>query len=301
MIGTTCTSLDRDDLFTGYVRDSLSPEDRDAFEAHFFTCEACFEKLQILQALQAQLRSRPAETPSARTMPAGWWRWALVPAAAGLLLAAAVALWPTGPAPARPESTTGESPRRRLGAELPAAPVPRPDSPARRQPVPVAPGPTVPAAKPPAPPREVTLAVLARVEPPLYVPLSLRGPRDKASDLFQAAMRKYESGDYAGAVPDLSAASRLSANLPHVSFFLAICHLLTDQIDVAVEGLQATIAIGHSPYLEEAHYYLAKARLRQGDLTAARTELRLTIERRGQLEAEARRLLAQVEALLRER
>jgi anti-sigma factor RsiW len=281
MSGTTCTSIDRDDLFTGYVRDSLSPEDRDAFEEHFFTCEACFEKLQILQALQAQLRSRPAEAPSARMMPARWWRWALVPAAAGLLLAAAVALWPTGPPP--------------------ATPIPRPDSPAQRQPAPVAPGPTVPAAKPPAPPREVTLAVLARVEPPLYVPLSLRGPRDKASDLFQAAMRKYENGDYAGAVPDLSAASRLSANLPHVSFFLAICHLLTDQIDVAVEGLQATIALGNSPYLEEAHYYLAKARLRQGDLTAARTELRLTIERRGQLEAEARRLLAQVEALLRER
>ena len=95
-------------------------------------------------------------------------------------------------------------------------------------------------------------------------------------------------------------AARLSPDAPHISFFLAICHLLTGHVDAAVGGLQSTIALGDSRYLEEAHYYLAKARLRQGDVRAAQTELKRTIELRGQLEADARRLLAQVEAHLRE-
>jgi tetratricopeptide (TPR) repeat protein len=147
----------------------------------------------------------------------------------------------------------------------------------------------------------VALNVLARIEPPSYIPLSLRGPRNEAAVRFEAAMRRYVKGDYAGAIPDLTTASRLSPNAAHVTFFLAICRLLTDQLDAAIEGLQSTIAVGESPYLEEAHYYLAKARLRQGDLRAAQTELRRTIELRGQLEADARRLLAQVEAHLQER
>jgi tetratricopeptide (TPR) repeat protein len=146
----------------------------------------------------------------------------------------------------------------------------------------------------------VALSVLASVEPPPYIPLSLRGPRSEAAARFDAAMRRYAARDYAGAVPDLSAAARLNPNAAHVAFFLAICQLLTDQLDVAVVGLQNTIALGDSPYLEEAHYYLAKARLRQGDLRAAQMELKRTIELRGQLEADARRLLAQVEAHLRE-
>jgi tetratricopeptide (TPR) repeat protein len=146
----------------------------------------------------------------------------------------------------------------------------------------------------------VALTVLARVEPPPYIPLSLRGPRNEAAARFDTAMRRYAARDYAGAVSDLSAAARLSPTSAHVSFFLAICQLLTDQLDAAIAGLQATIALGESPYLEEAHFYLAKARLRQGDVRAAQTELKRTIELRGQLEADARRLLAHVEAHLRE-
>jgi hypothetical protein len=50
-------------------------------------------------------------------------------------------------------------------------------------------------------------------------------------------MRRYVSGDYAGAIPELSAAARLSPDAPHISFFLAICHLLTGQIDADARRL----------------------------------------------------------------
>jgi len=139
----------------------------------------------------------------------------------------------------------------------------------------------------------VALSVLARVEPPIYIPLVLRGPRDEAVEKFDAAMRRYAEGDFAGALPGLASAAGLNPQAANAVFFLAVCQLLTDRPEDAVEGFQRTIALGESPYLEEAHFYLAKTRLRQGDVAAARQELERTIRRRGRLETDARALLAQ--------
>lgn len=283
-----CTSTGRDELFARYVQDTLGPEERDAFEEHFFTCEACLDKVRTLQALQAQLRAREVEAPAARTVPARRWRGVLVPLAAGLVVVAAIWLRPDTGTPAPPESIVAEAPRQQLPA--PATEV-SPVEPAVQPPVSL--GPDVPAT-PPAPVPVVPLSVLARVEPPDYIPLSLRGQRDEAAVRFEAAMRRYVDGDYAGAIPDLATAARLRPDGAHIAFFLAICQLLTDDVDAAIAGLQQTIALGDSPYLEESHYYLAKARLRQGDVAAARDELERTIEQHGRLESEARRLLEQL-------
>ena len=67
------------------------------------------------------------------------------------------------------------------------------------------------------------------------------------------------------------------------------------QDDAAVDRLQATIALGDSSYLEDAHLYLAKAFLRRKDVGAARTHLKTLIELRGSRSDEARRLLAQLQ------
>jgi len=89
----------------------------------------------------------------------------------------------------------------------------------------------------------------------------------------------------------------LDPDAPHIVFFLGISHLMLGQDDAAIAGLRATIALGDSPYLEEAHWYLAKAFLRRNDLRAAETQLRTLIDLRGSGRAEARRLLTQVETL----
>jgi hypothetical protein len=104
--------------------------------------------------------------------------------------------------------------------------------------------------------------------------------------------------DYAAAIPELQAAARLHPDAPHSTFFLAIRSCSPASSTRLLRGCEKTLALGESPYLEESHFYLAKARLRQGDLSAARTELARAIERRGRLEAEARQLLAQIDRLL---
>jgi TolA-binding protein len=294
---TTCAWFDRDEVFEDYVRDGLGPEDRDAFEAHYFSCEACFDRLQTVLALRAELASAPAAAHAPAPAADGWpRRWVLVPLGGALVLGAAAALWFRTPVPAKPEATITRVPPPAASPAAPPSTVARDNTPqpqaARQEAQPPA---SVPA-RPAAPP-VVALSVLARVDPPPYVPVALRGARDEAAEKFDAAMRLYAAGDYAGAAPGLRAAADLKPDAPRAWFFLAACELLRGNADAAAAGLERTIQLGDSPYLEEAHFYLAKARLRQGRMNEARAELQRAMSQHGRLEQESRRLLAQLDAL----
>jgi hypothetical protein len=284
-MAAACTWIDRDDVFEDYVRGTLSPGVRDEFEAHILACDACFDHARTYRALAEELKNNPgasraaAQTGSRTALKWGW----VGLAAAALVVAAAAAWWPSR-APVPPDNTiaTGPSALPELTAPPPAPAIPSSPAP-------------IPPAAPPAPPAALSaeaLEALAQVEAPIYLPVVLRNLRDEAAERFQAGMQRYVAKDYAGAVPDLVEAARLKPNAPHAVFFLAICRLLGGDASAAAEGLQKTIALGDTPYLEEAHFYLAKVRLRQGDVSGARAELTRTIERHGPLEAEARRLLA---------
>ena len=284
---TVCPWSARDDVFEGYVRDTLSQDERHAFEAHYFECDTCVTRLQVYQGLQTALAATAAAAPARAAVRARPWWWVAVPVAAGvLIIVAATALWlnPSAPpASVAPASTVAVAP----------APAPSAAPPASAA---SAPTPAAPSSPAPAPP-VVALSVLARVEAPAYLPATqLRATPSEAAERFDAAMRRYVDGDYAGAIPGLRVAAGLRADAPQYAFFLGVCQLLTNQVDPAVADFQRAIALGESPFLEEAHFYLAKARLRQGNLPAARDELTRTVERRGRLENEARQLLAQVNA-----
>ena len=288
-----CAWIERDAVFEDYVRDALGPEDRDAFEAHYFECEVCFEKVQTYQAMRDELAALPAEADAAQPVAGRQWRWVLVPLAGSLVLVAAAAVWFRSAPPALPEATVAIAPAAQPRVAAHPAEPPEPGQ------APQTVAPRTPASKStsqPAAPPVVALSVLARADPPLYVPVALRGPRDEAAEAFDAAMRLYAGGDYAGAIPGLRTAAGLRPDAPQIAFFLAACRLLTGEVSAAALGFERVVALGESPYLEEAHFYLAKARIRQGRLPAAREELRKTIDRHGRLEPEARRMLTQLDA-----
>ena len=89
-----CSWIDRDDVFERYVRDALATDERDAFEAHYFECAACADKVHTCQALHAELSATPAAAPAASQATAARpWRWALVPVGVGLVSIAVVAVW----------------------------------------------------------------------------------------------------------------------------------------------------------------------------------------------------------------
>ncbi|MDQ5858084.1 MAG: hypothetical protein M3542_07405, partial [Acidobacteriota bacterium] len=174
-------------------------------------------------------------------------------------------------------------------------PPPLPDTASSAQPHPSA----LPLLAAEAAARSAALATLAVVHAPQYTPVVLRGAVDEAARRFREAMQLYVSRDYAGARPGLRAASELDRGRPDIAFFLGICALLTDEPADAIAELRRTIALGESPYLEEAHFYLAKAHVQRGELAAASGELAATVRLRGEREQEARELLQKLEAFRR--
>jgi TolA-binding protein len=144
-------------------------------------------------------------------------------------------------------------------------------------------------------PAPVSLADLARMEPPRYTPGRVRGAPDEATARYQEAMKQYERGDYAAAAKGLSAAAALDPEAPHIAFFLGISQLMSGQIDAAIDALRRTVALGDSPYIEEAGFFLGKAYLRRENVKEARTEFERVVQLRGAREKEARQLVDELD------
>jgi tetratricopeptide (TPR) repeat protein len=138
----------------------------------------------------------------------------------------------------------------------------------------------------------MSLAELGRFQPPAFAPTSVRGVQDASTARFREGMKHYADGDYRGAIPGLRAAAQLDPGAAHAMFFLGVCYVVTGQLDEGIRALRQTIGVGDSPYLEEAHFHLAKAFLQKSDPARARQEAERTIRLRGALETEARQLLA---------
>ncbi len=71
---------------------------------------------------------------------------------------------------------------------------------------------------------------------------------------------------------------------------------MADNVSRARAALQRSAESGVNPYADEAHFYLAKAALRAGDLTTAARELEIAVEREAGPEGEAAKLLAELRA-----
>jgi TolA-binding protein len=267
--GVYCERAQQDDVAVAYLRGDLPEPERDAFEQHFFECADCFERLQVLRGLQAELR-RPEAAPAAATIPAPrrgrrpatqWLAWAA--AAAFVAVAATFVLRnaaPPGPLPATP------------------APVSSPLPPVSDEPI--ASGVTA----------EVDPKLLARVEPPPYAPLITRG-MEPAPGAFAAAMERYVRGDYAGAASGLRAAIGADPSSIEARFYLGVSELLAGRPAEAIRELER-VTRGEDPaFAEAARYYLAKAHLARGDAAAARRELQRVAQGDGDHKEQARELL----------
>lgn len=52
----THQEIEQREIIERYVRDQLAPEEQRAFQEHFFTCDACFEQVQMTERFIAGVR-----------------------------------------------------------------------------------------------------------------------------------------------------------------------------------------------------------------------------------------------------
>jgi predicted Zn-dependent protease len=172
----------------------------------------------------------------------------------------------------------------------------RPQDVSPAPPAPVAPAtPPAPAPMPSAAvdPKE-RLAKWAAVTPPQYLALTTRSERDADAEAFDAAMVHYSAGRYRQAADGLHPLAARTPDAAHVQFFLGISQLMTGKLAEARGALQRSADTGVTPYSDEAHFYLAKAALRAGDLDAARRELTIAVDREAGPLGQAARMLADI-------
>jgi tetratricopeptide (TPR) repeat protein len=264
-----CERVLQDDVAVAYLRDELPEEERDAFERHYFECAACFEKLQVIRDLGTVLarRDTPVARPASgeragRRAPAVTW---LAWAAGAAFVAVGAAVVVRNAAPPAPLPSAMPSASSAVGGPPSGAPT-APASPAR-------------------PPFEA----LARVEPPPYAPLVVRGMEPAGS--FDRAMERYVRGEYAQAAAGLRAALGEDPASVEARFYLGISALLAGNAEEAIREL-ARVAGGDDPDLAEAaRYYLAKAYLGRGEVGAARRALRPVAQGDGAHKERAQQLL----------
>ena len=268
-----CDRVAQDDILDRYLASGLSEEDREAFEEHYFGCARCFDDLQVLRTIREELRRGDREIELAPARRFGGWPAAAAGLAAACVLAVGVLLTMRTSAPVVSEPPVSQT----TGRQVPEGPQPRPPEPAASA---------------------SALEQLARVDPPRYEPARLRNVPDAGTVRFQSGMEHYRKADYRGALPDLRAAAELQPDAAHVRFFLGASLLMLGQDSDAIDQLQATVALGDSAYLEEAHFYLAKAFLRRNDLDAADTHLKKVIQLGGAARG-AERLLTEIQRLKR--
>jgi hypothetical protein len=254
-----CHEIENGDLAEKYILGQLDPDKQQSYEEHYFHCSNCFEDLQLRQTMQSELSKMPPGKSAAQARHGGihWVRWGAV--AAALLVMAGLGWWRFHPAPA------------------PVAPV------------------TSHVARPLD--RGPALELLARVDPPAYAVPSLRGGSTGSSARFREGMAQYRVGNYEAAIAALTSATAADPKSADAQFFLGICYLLTGRTDLAAARLRATIALGDSLDLEMAHFYLAKALLREKDAAAAQVELERATALHGDLEKQSRDLLDQIRKL----
>ncbi len=260
-----CQEVEERDILEGYLLNRLSEAERDEFELHYFECKSCFSQLEAGRMVQEELRRQPlTRTQTGGPLPRRMWAW--TPAFVTVALLFTVGIW-------------WYSARKQSSQQISSSPITAsPETTAQSQPPSFTP----------------SLEELARVEPPPYSAMVLRGGEDETQQTFRKAMQYYVKGDYMHAIPGLRAAVQGSPRTARFNFYLGACYLLADQTDLAIESFRNTISLGDPAYSEPAHFYLAKAYLRKKEITSAEDELQKTVLLHGSMEAEASEILRQL-------
>ena len=238
--GLTCSEVEDQALVERYAAGTLAPDQAEAFEAHYLTCERCQNGLRLAAAVRDTMSEVGVGQPSRRRLMAS--------VGIGLGAAAVLALILLPVTGGRPDEKLVQ-----LGAVL---------------------------------------------QPPIYLGVAVRASEAAGDSLFEAAMTAYLSEDYGEAARGLAGALDAGVDSAPAEFFLASSLLMEDRSPESADAFRRVIALGESPYLGEAHFYLAKALLRLGRGQEAQERLRSAADMLDELRGSAVALADSIQGVL---
>lgn len=255
-INVDCRQIEEQQMIERYLDGTLPETEVEAFEEHYFGCQHCFSELQLRHAAAIELASHSA--PKASRPPVktrSFYSWAL--AVAAVLLLTVTSVWiarQRSPVDSTPSTAVLQDTDQKLFEEL------------------------------------------ARIEEvPSYLQATIRGGTEgPGQEKFRQGMQSYQQGKYADAIPYLHSAVESDPELFPRKFYLGICLLMTNRNDEAIQTLLSLVKSSSNPYLEESHWYLAKAYFRKKDIKAGKEHLAAVIDLNGSHAPEARRLLVRM-------
>lgn len=92
--------IEDEEVIERYVRSRLAPEERRAFEEHFFACDECFDKVQAMEkfvagvhdAAERGLLENPSQAANSQN-PRQWASWAFAGSACAMIVLGIMAAW----------------------------------------------------------------------------------------------------------------------------------------------------------------------------------------------------------------
>ena len=253
----TCDDIERDNIAEAYVLGRLAEPASSEFESHYFECPRCLAEVELLETGRTHLLSD-------QNAPSGVRRF---PRVMGAVAAAAVVVIAAGVIRQFSSESAAPAGQPARNIELPGT------------------APSVPAAA------AVDLRALGAIVPPPFNAPRLRDGSTASRRTFLTAMEHYERGDCQQAIGGLKTAVEQDPKSIPAHFYFAVCALQLDRNTQAADHLKIVVQLGESPYLEDAHFFLAKSHIRQGDLGTARRELQAVIALEGDRRSDASTLL----------
>ena len=236
---------------------TLPQTEAEAFEEHYFGCQRCFSELQLRHGVALELAHQSGPKDSAiAPKTRSYAAWVL--AAAAVLILSVTGVWVV---------------RQRSAVNSTGSTTALLDS------------------------QQKLFEELARIEQvPPYVQATIRGGVGPAQEKFRQGMQLYQQGKYAEAIPFLRSALQSDTELLPGRFYLGISLLMINQTDEAIQILMSLTGSADNPYLEESHWYLAKAFFRKKDIKAGTGHLEAVAGLNGPYAPDAHRLLERVRA-----
>jgi tetratricopeptide (TPR) repeat protein len=147
---------------------------------------------------------------------------------------------------------------------------------------------------------EPKLSDLAQIEPHYFQSLNIRDGAlvSESEQLFERATIFYNQENYQQAINKLLEANQLQPNDANINFYLGICYLLTDKLNLAIQQFNIVINSQNVQFVEMSYWYLGNVYLLKEEGKQALNMFQKVVDMERDYEWEAKEMIEKIQFIL---